>query len=426
MSSLNPIVYNFVNDHSPTVANLIRIEAERQQKNIELIASENYPSDAVRATMASCLTAKYAEGYPECPRYSGRQGRYYGGCQVVDQIEEYCCNKWREVFNTDYHVNVQPHSGTQANISAYMAVLKPGDTILSMSLENGGHLSHCSPVNISGKIFNHVEYRVDKNGFIDYEDFEQKIRFYHPQLVLVGASAYSRIIDFKRMKEIIDAIQLEGMIERNDNYRPYFMVDMAHIAGLIAGGCHPSPFGLADIITTTVHKTLRGPRGGLIFCKPELAKKIDGAVFPTNQGGPLMHVIAGKAVCAEEALTPEFKNYAKQVVLNSKAMCNEFQNLGYKIVSGGTDNHLFLIDLTYNYPNLTGREVQEELDRYNITLNKNCIPNDSRSPMETSGLRIGTPAMTTKGWTSVEFRECARQIDQIIKELDKRKNLKKE
>lgn len=426
MSSLDPIVYNFVNDHSSTVANLIKIEAERQQKNIELIASENYPSDAVRATMASCLTAKYAEGYPECPRYSGRQGRYYGGCQVVDQIEEYCCNKWREVFNTDYHVNVQPHSGTQANISAYMAVLKPGDTILSMSLENGGHLSHCSPVNISGKIFNHVEYRVDKNGFINYEDFEQKIRFYHPQLVLAGASAYSRIIDFKRMKEIIDAIQLEGMIERNDNYRPYFMVDMAHIAGLIAGGCHPSPFGLADIITTTVHKTLRGPRGGLIFCKSELAKRIDGAVFPTNQGGPLMHVIAGKAVCAEEALTPEFKNYAKQVVLNSKAMCNEFQNLGYKIVSGGTDNHLFLIDLTYNYPNLTGREVQEELDKHNITLNKNCIPNENRSPMETSGLRIGTPAMTTKGWTSVEFRECAHRIDKIIKELDKRKNLKKE
>ena len=426
MSSLDHIVYNYVAGHSPIIASLIKKEEYRQYENIELIASENYPSDAVRATMASCLTAKYAEGYPECPRYSGRQGRYYGGCQVVDQIEEYCCNKWREVFNTDYHVNVQPHSGTQANISAYMAVLKPGDTILSMSLENGGHLSHCSPVNISGKIFNHVEYRVDKNGFINYEDFEQKIRFYHPQLVLAGASAYSRIIDFKRMKEIIDAIQLEGMIERNDNYRPYFMVDMAHIAGLIAGGCHPSPFGLADIITTTVHKTLRGPRGGLIFCKSELAKRIDGAVFPTNQGGPLMHVIAGKAVCAEEALTPEFKNSAKQVVLNSKAMCNDFQNLGYKIVSGGTDNHLFLIDLTYNYPNLTGREVQEELDKHNITLNKNCIPNENRSPMETSGLRIGTPAMTTKGWTSVEFRECAHRIDKIIKELDKRKNLKKE
>lgn len=426
MSSLDHIVYNYVAGHSPIIANLIKKEEYRQYENIELIASENYPSDAVRATMASCLTAKYAEGYPECPRYSGRQGRYYGGCQVIDQIEEYCCDKWREVFNTDYHVNVQPHSGTQANISAYMAVLKPGDTILSMSLANGGHLSHCSPVNISGKIFNHIEYGVDKNGFIDYEDFEQKIRFYHPQLVLAGASAYSRIIDFKRMKEIIDAIQLEGMIERNDNYRPYFMVDMAHIAGLIAGGCHLSPFGLADIITTTVHKTLRGPRGGLIFCKPELAKKVDGAVFPTNQGGPLMHVIAGKAVCAEEALTPEFRDYAKQVVLNSKAMCNEFQSLGYKIISGGTDNHLFLIDLTYNHPNLTGREVQEELDKHNITLNKNCIPNENRSPMEASGLRIGTPAMTTKGWTSIEFRKCAHLIDQIIKELDKRKNLKKE
>lgn len=424
MSSLDPIVYNFVNDVSPIVASLIKNEAIRQQENIELIASENYPSNAVRATMASCLTAKYAEGYPECPRYSGRQGRYYGGCQVVDQIEEYCCNKWRKVFNTDYHVNVQPHSGTQANISAYMAVLKPRDTILSMSLANGGHLSHCSPVNISGKIFNHVEYGVDKNGFIDYEDFEQKIRFYHPQLVLAGASAYSRIIDFKRMKEIIDAIQLEGMIERNDNYRPYFMVDMAHIAGLIAGGCHPSPFGLADIITTTTHKTLRGPRGGLIFCKPELAKKIDGAVFPGNQGGPLMHVIAGKAVCAEETLTPEFKNYANQVVWNSKAMCNEFQNLGYKIISGGTDNHLFLIDLTYNYPNLTGREVQEELDKHHITLNKNCIPDEKRSPMETSGLRIGCAAMTTKGWTSQDFILIARKIDEIIKELDKRKNLK--
>lgn len=426
MSSLDHIVYNYVADHSPVVANLIRIEAERQQKNIELIASENYPSDAVRATMASCLTAKYAEGYPECPRHSGRQGRYYGGCQAVDQVEEYCCNKWREVFNTDYHVNVQPHSGTQANISAYMAVLKPGDTILSMSLANGGHLSHCSPVNISGKIFNHIEYGVDKNGFIDYEDFEQKIRFHHPQLVLAGASAYSRIIDFKKMKDIIDAIQLEGMIERNENYRPYFMVDMAHIAGLVACGYHPSPFGLADIITTTSQKTLRGPRGGLIFCRTKLAKKIDGAVFPGNQGGPLMHVIAGKAVCAEEALTPEFRDYTNQVVWNSKAMCNEFQSLGYKIISGGTDNHLFLIDLTYNYPNLTGREVQEELDKHNITLNKNCIPNDSRSPMEASGLRIGTPAMTTKGWTSVKFRECARQIDQIIKELNKKKNLKKE
>ena len=407
-----------------TTFDFIKKEQERQDSYVELIASENFVSDNILRAVGSCLTNKYAEGYPERERYSGRKGRYYGGCQVVDELEEYCCDKWREVFKTNYHVNVQPHSGTQANISAYFSILKPGDMILSMSLANGGHLSHCSPVNISGKIFKHEEYGVDKNGFIDYEDFEQKIRFYHPQLVLAGASAYSRIIDFKRMKEIIDTIQLEGMIERNDNYRPYFMVDMAHIAGLIAGGCHPSPFGLADIITTTVHKTLRGPRGGLIFCKPELAKKIDGAVMPGNQGGPLMHVIAGKAVCAEEALTPEFKNYANQVVWNSKAMCNEFQNLGYKIISGGTDNHLFLIDLTYNYPNLTGREIQEELDKHHITLNKNCIPDEKRSPMETSGLRIGCAAMTTKGWTSQDFILIARKIDEIIKELDKRKNLK--
>ena len=407
-----------------TTFDFIKKEQERQDSYVELIASENFVSDNILRAVGSCLTNKYAEGYPERERYSGRKGRYYGGCQVVDELEEYCCDKWREVFKTNYHVNVQPHSGTQANISAYFSILKPGDMILSMSLANGGHLSHCSPVNISGKIFKHEEYGVDKNGFIDYEDFEQKIRFYHPQLVLAGASAYSRIIDFKRMKEIIDAIQLEGMIERNDNYRPYFMVDMAHIAGLIAGGCHPSPFGLADIITTTVHKTLRGPRGGLIFCKPELAKKIDGAVMPANQGGPLMHVIAGKAVCAEEALTPEFHDYIENVVKNTGTMCEEFKRLGYKIITNGTDNHLFLIDLTYNYPNLTGREIQEELDKHHITLNKNCIPDEKRSPMETSGLRIGCAAMTTKGWTSQDFILIARKIDEIIKELDKRKNLK--
>ena len=407
-----------------TTFDFIKKEQERQDSYVELIASENFVSDNILRAVGSCLTNKYAEGYPERERYSGRKGRYYGGCQVVDELEEYCCDKWREVFKTNYHVNVQPHSGTQANISAYFSILKPGDMILSMSLANGGHLSHCSPVNISGKIFKHEEYGVDKNGFIDYEDFEQKIRFYHPQLVLAGASAYSRIIDFKRMKEIIDAIQLEGMIERNDNYRPYFMVDMAHIAGLIAGGCHPSPFGLADIITTTVHKTLRGPRGGLIFCKPELAKKIDGAVMPGNQGGPLMHVIAGKAVCAEEALTPEFHDYIENVVKNTGTMCEEFKRLGYKIITNGTDNHLFLIDLTYNYPNLTGREIQEELDKPHITLNKNCIPDEKRSPMETSGLRIGCAAMTTKGWTSQDFILIARKIDEIIKELDKRKNLK--
>ena len=407
-----------------TTFDFIKKEQERQDSYVELIASENFVSDNILRAVGSCLTNKYAEGYPERERYSGRKGRYYGGCQVVDELEEYCCDKWREVFKTNYHVNVQPHSGTQANISAYFSILKPGDMILSMSLANGGHLSHGSPVNISGKIFKHEEYGVDKNGFIDYEDLEVKIRYYHPQLILAGASAYSRIIDFKKIRKIIDSIRLEGIIERKEDYRPYFMVDMAHIAGLVATGFHPSPFGYADIITTTTHKTLRGTRGGLIFCRPELAKKIDGAVFPANQGGPLMHIIAGKAVTAEEALCPEFHDYIENVVKNTGAMCEEFKRLGYKIITNGTDNHLFLIDLTYNYPNLTGREIQEELDKHHITLNKNCIPDEKRSPMETSGLRIGCAAMTTKGWTSQDFILIARKIDEIIKELDKRKNLK--
>ena len=388
------------------IYNLIGKELEREQEGIELIASENFASQAVMEAMGSYLTNKYAEGYPA--------KRYYGGCQVVDEVEELARERAKTLFGAE-HANVQPHSGSQANMAVYFTILQPGDTVLGMDLSHGGHLTHGSAVNFSGRLYNFVSYGVNKETeMIDYEQVRKLALEYKPKLIVAGASAYSRVIDFKKLKDICHEVGA------------YFMVDMAHIAGLIAGRCHPSPFGLADIITTTVHKTLRGPRGGLIFCKPELAKRIDGAVFPTNQGGPLMHVIAGKAVCAEEALTPEFKNYAKQVVLNSKAMCNEFQNLGYKIVSGGTDNHLFLIDLTYNYPNLTGREVQEELDKHNITLNKNCIPNDNRSPMETSGLRIGTPAMTTKGWTSVEFRECARRIDQIIKELDKRKNLKKE
>ena len=421
MSSLDTTVCDYVVKSSPTIAELILEESQRQSENIELIASENYPSDAVRATMASCLTNKYAEVYPELGRHSGRQGRYYGGCQTVDKLEEYCCDKWREVFETDYHVNVQPHSGTQANLSAYCAVLEPGDTVLAMSLENGSHLSHCGPASISGKIYNRVEYGVDENGFIDYEDLEKKLRYYHPKMVLAGASAYSRIIDFKRIKNIIDAVQLEELVERKNNYRPYFMVDIAHIAGLIAAGHHPSPFGLADIITTTTHKTLRGPRGGLIFCKPGLAKKVDGAVFPTNQGGPLMHIIAGKAVCAEEALTQEFKQYIFQVLYNTWIMCNEFKAMGYKVITDGTDNHLFLIDLTKNFPNLTGREVQEELDKHKITLNKNCVPNEKRSPMEASGLRIGCAAMTTKGWNAIQFIAVAHSIDKIIRELDQRK-----
>lgn len=402
----------------------IREEKQRQDEYVELIASENFVSENVMKAVGSCLTNKYAEGYPELERHSGRCGRYYGGCEVVDKLEEYCCDKWREVFGTDYHVNVQPHSGTQANLAAYCAVLEPGDTVLAMSLENGSHLSHCGPASISGKIYNRIEYGVDENGFIDYEDLERKLRYYHPKLVLAGASAYSRIIDFKRIKDIIDAVQLEELVERKNDYRPYFMVDMAHIAGLVATGYHPSPFGLADIITTTTHKTLRATRGGLIFCKQNLAKKIDGAVFPNTQGGPLMHIIAGKAVGAEEALQPEFKDYIGRVIYNTRMMCNEFKSMGYKIITDGTDNHLFLIDLTANHPNLTGREVQNELDKYKITLNKNCVPNEKRSPMEASGLRIGCAAMTTKGWNAIQFVVVAHHIDQIIRELDRKKNLK--
>lgn len=370
----------------------------------------------VLEAMGSCLTNKYAEGYP-AERSSGNKGRYYGGCEVVNEIEEYCCNLWRKVFNTNYHVNVQPHSGSQANACAYAAVLDPGDTILAMSLDNGGHLTHGSSVNFSGKLYNVKFYNVDENGFIDYEDLENKIRYYEPKLVLAGASAYSRIIDFERIYKIIQSIKLDNFIAFDRDYCPYFMVDMAHIAGLVAAGEHPSPFGFADIITTTTHKTLRGPRGGLIFCKPELAKKIDSAVFPGNQGGPLMHVIAAKAVCAEEAMTDEYKEYIKNVVKNCKTMAEEFINLGYDVVTGGTDNHLFLLDFSRTHPHLTGKMVQDELDKYKITANKNCVPNEKRSPAQTSGLRIGTAAMTTKGWDESDFIDCVYWIDGIIKSM---------
>ena len=396
------------------IKKLIEKEARRQSENVELIASENFVSPMVLEAMGSCLTNKYAEGYPT-ERSSGNKGRYYGGCEVVNEIEEYCCNLWRKVFNTDYHVNVQPHSGSQANACAYAAVLRPGDTILAMNLNNGGHLTHGSPVNFSGKLYDVKFYDVDENGFIDYEDLENKIRYYKPKLVLAGASAYSRIIDFERIYKIIQSVKLDNFIAFDRDYCPYFMVDMAHIAGLVAAGEHPSPFGLADIITTTTHKTLRGPRGGLIFCKPELAKKIDSAVFPGNQGGPLMHVIAAKAVCAEEAMTDEYKEYIRNVVKNCKAMAEEFINLGYDVVTGGTDNHLFLLDFSRTHPNLTGKMVQDELDKYKITANKNCVPNEKRSPAQTSGLRIGTAAMTTKGWDESDFIDCVYWIDGIIK-----------
>ena len=321
----------------------------------------------------------------------------------MDKIEQYCIEKWKEVFHSDYHVNVQPHSGSQANLAAYQAVLTPGDTILAMSLNNGGHLTHGASVNASGKLYNVTFYNTDANGYIDYEDLRAKAEAFQPKLIIAGASAYSRIIDFETISKIAKSVDA------------YFMVDMAHIAGLVAVGEHPTPFGLADIITTTTHKTLRGARGGLIFCKPELAKKVDSAIFPGTQGGPLMNVIAAKAVCAEEALTPEYKTYIQQVVKNSKAMANEFKDMGYDVATGGTDNHLFLIDFSRTHPELTGLMIQTMLDNHHITLNKNCVPNDTRSPRHTSGVRIGTAAMTTKGWTELNFKYCARYIDSLIK-----------
>ena len=382
------------------VFEIIAAEQARQNSTVELIASENFVSENVMKAVGSCLTNKYSEGYP-AQRPSGNRGRFYGGCQYVDELEEYCCRQWQAVFQTDYHVNVQPHSGSSANLAAYMSVLKPGDTILAMILNNGGHLTHGSPVNFSGKLFHMEFYGVDENGFIDYEDVRRKARECRPQLILAGASAYSRTIDFPAFA---DAAREAGA---------YFMVDMAHIAGLVAAGDHPSPFGLADIITTTTHKTLRGTRGGLIFCRPELAKRVDSAVFPGGQGGALQHVIAGKAVTAEEASTEEFREYIHAVVRNCKAMCDEFISMGYKVVTGGTDNHLFLLDLTDT--GLTGKAVQDELDRHGITLNKNCVPGDRRPPSQTSGVRIGTAAMTTRGYTAEDFCRIARRIDEVIR-----------
>lgn len=383
-----------------TALDYIRREQIRQANTVELIASENFVSTAVMTAVGSCFTNKYAEGFP------GK--RYYGGCDVVDELETYCQKKWQGVFQTDYHVNVQPHSGSNANLAAYMAMLNEGDTVLAMDLSAGGHLSHGGTFNISGKLFNFVHYGVDDNGYVDYNDFERKLYLYKPKMVVIGASAYSRFLDYAKFDHILD------VYEDNDHARPLMMVDMAHVAGLIAAGLHPSPFGYADIITTTTHKTLRGPRGGMIFCKPSLAKKIDSAVFPGTQGGPLMHIIAGKAIAAEEALTVDFYTYQRQVVANAKAMAAEFVNMGYDVLTGGTDNHLFLIDLSRTHPNLSGKMVQDELDKHGITLNKNAVPHDKRGPMQTSGLRIGTPAITTKGWLEQDFIKCAHDIDAII------------
>ena len=384
------------------VFDLIAQEEQRQATTVELIASENFASENVLRAVGSCLTNKYSEGYP-AHRAMGNQGRYYGGCHVVDELEEYCIAKWKEVFATDYHVNVQPHSGSSANMAAYMALLQPGDTVLSMSLANGGHLTHGSPVNFSGKLYDLHFYDVDGDGLIDYDGMERMALALRPKLIIAGASAYSRTIDFARFAA---AAKEAGA---------YFMVDMAHIAGLVAAGEHPSPFGLADIITTTTHKTLRGPRGGMIFCRPALARKVDSAVFPGMQGGPLEHVIAGKAVAAEEALTPAYRTYIHNVVANCKAMAAEFTAMGYHVVTGGTDNHLFLLDLTDT--GLTGGEVQERLDGCGITLNKNCVPGDKRPPSQTSGVRIGTAAMTTKGYTAEDFRRVARRIDEVVRQM---------
>ena len=364
------------------VFDYIAREQARQDATVELIASENFVGENVLRAVGSCLTNKYAEGYP-AERVSGNRGRYYGGCEIVNDLEEYCCAMWKKVFHTDYHVNVQPHSGANANLAAYMSVLQPGDTVLAMSLNNGGHLTHGSSVNFSGKLFDMKFYDVDDQGFIDFADVERKAAEYKPKLILAGASAYSRAIDFARFAEIAKSVGA------------YFMVDMAHIAGLVAAGDHPSPFGLADIITTTTHKTLRGPRGGMILCRAEYAKVVDKAVFPCTQGGPLLHVIAAKAVCLAEALQPAFIQYQQQIVRNAAALADTLLGQDCPLVSGGTDNHLMLMDLR-SAP-MTGKQLEQALDAVHITANKNMIPNDPRKPNETSGLRLGTPAVTTRG-----------------------------
>lgn len=383
-----------------TVKSLIIKEEERQKKAIELIASENFVSDDILSALGSCLTNKYTEGYPTV-RVTGNTGRYYGGCKYYDEIEQYACDLFRELFETDYHVNVQPHSGSNANYAAYSAVLKPGDTILALDLNNGGHLSHGLSANFSGKLYNVDFYSLDENGFIDYDAVETLAKLSRPNVIIAGASAYSREIDYRRFYEIAKSVDA------------YLIVDMAHVSGIIAKGYLQSPFGYADIITTTTQKILRGPRGGVIFCKPELAKKIDSTVFPGIQGGPLQNNIAAKAICAAEALDQSYSEYIKYVLENARAMANQFIKNGFKVVSGGTDNHMFLLDLTDF--NISGKEVQDVLEAHDITVNKNCIPNDPRGPKETSGIRIGTPAMTTKGYGPSDFIEVANQISDIIK-----------
>ncbi|NLU51895.1 MAG: serine hydroxymethyltransferase [Clostridiaceae bacterium] len=384
--------YKHIEKIDPEVAGAIYKEIDRQNGKIELIASENFVSKAVLEAAGTPLTNKYAEGYP------GK--RYYGGCEYVDEIETLAINRAKELFGAE-HVNVQPHSGAQANMAVFFAVLQPGDVFMGMNLAHGGHLSHGMHLNMSGKYFKPVSYGVnEKDGIIDYDALRKTALEVKPKMIVAGASAYSRIIDFKAFREICDEVGA------------YLMVDMAHIAGLVAAGVHPSPVPYADFVTTTTHKTLRGPRGGMILCKEKYAKDIDRAVFPGIQGGPLMHIIAGKAICFKEALSPEFKEYQKQIVKNAKVLSEALMAKGFEIVSGGTDNHLMLVNLTNK--GITGKDAQHMLDEVKITVNKNGIPFDPLSPAVTSGIRIGTPAVTSRGMKENEMKEIAELIDMAL------------
>ena len=378
------------------IYSLVEKELEREQDGIELIASENFASEAVMEAMGSYLTNKYAEGYPS--------KRYYGGCQVVDEVEELARERAKKLFGAE-HANVQPHSGSQANMAVYFTILQPGDTVLGMNLSHGGHLTHGSAVNFSGRLYNFVSYGVNKETErIDYEEVRRLALEYKPKLIVAGASAYSRIIDFKKLKEICDEVAA------------YFMVDMAHIAGLVATGAHPSPVPYADFVTSTTHKTLRGPRGGLILCKEKYAKALDKNIFPGIQGGPLMHTIAAKAVCFKEALQPEFKEYINKVVKNCKVLAEELVKYDFKLVSNGSDNHLILIDL--NNKDITGKDAEKRLDSIGITVNKNTVPNETKSPFVTSGIRIGTAAVTTRGFDEEDMKEVAALINDAIENKD--------
>ena len=379
----------------PEIAQAITDEMKRQNSHIELIASENWVSKAVMAAMGSPLTNKYAEGYPS--------NRYYGGCHCVDVVENLARDRAKELFGCDY-VNVQPHSGAQANLAVYFAMLEPGDKILGMNLDHGGHLTHGSPVNLSGKYFKSTYYGVNDEGVIDYDVVRQRAIEEKPKLIVAGASAYARIIDFKKFREIADEVGA------------YLMVDMAHIAGLVAAGLHPSPIPYADVVTTTTHKTLRGPRGGMILWNEKANEKFnfDKAIFPGTQGGPLEHVIAGKAICFNEALQPEFKEYQQQILANAQALANALLDRGVNLVSGGTDNHLMLVDLRDE--NVTGKDLEKRLDSAHITCNKNAIPNDPRSPFLTSGVRLGTPAVTTRGMKEEDMEVIAEAISLVIKD----------